>query len=56
MKNKKNLWMFLGGGVIGLIGSLLVKFGNPGNMGLCVACFWRDIAGALGLHRAAVVQ
>lgn len=56
MKNKKNLWMFLGGGVIGLIGSLLVKYGNPGNMGMCVACFWRDIAGALGLHRAGVVQ
>ena len=25
-------------------------------MGICVACFERDIAGALGLHRAAVVQ
>ena len=25
-------------------------------MGICVACFNRDIAGALGLHRAAVVQ
>lgn len=56
MKDKKNLWMFLGGGVIGLISSLLVIFHNPGNMGFCVACFWRDIAGAIGLHRAAVVQ
>ncbi len=35
---------------------VLVKLGNPGNMGICVACFSRDIAGALGLHRAAVVQ
>jgi hypothetical protein len=25
-------------------------------MGICVACFERDIAGALGLHRANVVQ
>jgi len=25
-------------------------------MGICVACFERDIAGALGLHRASVVQ
>ena len=25
-------------------------------MGICVACFERDVAGALGLHRAAVVQ
>lgn len=48
--------MFLYGGGIGLIGAILMKFGNPGNMGICIACFWRDIAGALGLHRAEVVQ
>lgn len=48
--------MFIFGGIIGLIGAILMKFGNPGNMGICIACFWRDIAGALGLHRAAVVQ
>lgn len=48
--------MFLTGGIIGLIGAILVKLGNPGNMGVCIACFWRDIAGALGLHRAEVVQ
>nr|MBU1329029.1 YedE-related selenium metabolism membrane protein [Candidatus Omnitrophota bacterium] len=35
---------------------LLQKWGNPGNMGVCVACFERDIAGALGLHRADLVQ
>ena len=35
---------------------MLQKFGNPGNMGICVACFDRDIAGAIGLHRADVVQ
>jgi YedE family putative selenium metabolism protein len=34
----------------------LQTFGNPPNMGLCVACFERDIAGALGLHRAEIVQ
>ena len=48
--------MFIYGGVIGLIGAILMKLGNPGNMGICIACFWRDIAGALGLHRAEVVQ
>ena len=48
--------MFIYGGIIGLIGAILLKFGNPGNMGICVACFYRDIAGALGLHRAEVVQ
>ena len=41
---------------VGILATLLVHFGNPGNMGICVACFTRDIAGALGLHRAGVVQ
>ena len=44
------------GGFIGVFAALLQKWGNPGNMGVCVACFERDITGALGLHRAAVVQ
>lgn len=48
--------IILVGGIIGIFGPLLQKFGNPANMGICVACFERDIAGALGLHRAAVVQ
>jgi len=44
------------GAVIGILAPVLVLLGNPGNMGICVACFERDIAGALGLHRAAIVQ
>ncbi|MBW1709620.1 MAG: YedE-related selenium metabolism membrane protein [Deltaproteobacteria bacterium] len=44
------------GAAIGILAPILQKFGNPGNMGICVACFERDISGALGLHRAAVVQ
>ncbi|MCK5541426.1 MAG: YedE-related selenium metabolism membrane protein [Desulfobacterales bacterium] len=44
------------GAIIGVLAGLLQKFGNPGNMGICVACFERDIAGAIGLHRAGVVQ
>jgi hypothetical protein len=36
----------LAGTIIGVIAALLVKFGNPGNMGVCVACFTRDVAGA----------
>jgi hypothetical protein len=44
------------GAFIGIFAPLLQKWGNPANMGICVACFDRDIAGALGLHRAAVVQ
>ncbi|MBM4464112.1 MAG: YedE-related selenium metabolism membrane protein [Chloroflexi bacterium] len=46
----------LAGVAIGVLAPLLQKAGNPQNMGICVACFERDIAGALGLHRAAVVQ
>jgi len=53
---ESRLKMLLGGSIIGVIGALMVYFGNPINMGLCVACFIRDTAGALGLHRAAVVQ
>jgi len=41
---------------IGTFAAFLQKLGNPPNMGICVACFERDIAGALGLHRAVVVQ
>ena len=44
------------GALIGLIACLLALAGNPVNMGICVACFIRDIAGSLGLHRAALVQ
>ncbi|MCL4205866.1 MAG: YedE-related selenium metabolism membrane protein [Pirellulaceae bacterium] len=44
------------GVAVGVLGPLLVRFGNPGNMGVCAACFIRDIAGSLGLHRAAAVQ
>jgi YedE family putative selenium metabolism protein len=50
-------WGIIGVGIfIGVFAALLQKLGNPANMGICVACFDRDIAGAIGLHRAAVVQ
>lgn len=48
--------IILAGAVIGLLAPLLQKMGNPPNMGICVACFERDIAGALGLHRNNLVQ
>lgn len=44
------------GASIGVMAPLLQKLGNPANMGICVACMERDIAGAVGFHRAAVVQ
>ncbi len=48
--------IILVGLVIGVVAPLLQHWGNPPNMGICVACFERDMAGALGLHRAAPVQ
>lgn len=44
------------GALLGIGAAVLQWAGNPPNMGLCVACMVRDIAGALGLHRAAAVQ
>jgi len=42
--------------VIGGLAAVLQKLGNPGNMGLCMACFERDTAGALALHRIGALQ
>ena len=61
MRTGTNLFATTGGIIlVGLaLGALAVFLqlqGNPGNMGICVACFNRDIAGALGLHRAPIVQ
>lgn len=44
------------GAVVGIVSLILVALGNPKNMGFCIACFERDIAGALGFHRAEIVQ
>ncbi len=49
-------WIVLSGIVFGVLAALMTNWGNPPNMGICVACFLRDITGALGLHRATVVQ
>ena len=35
--------------VVGALAATLVALGNPGNMGICGACFLRDTSGALGL-------
>lgn len=57
MNAKKEISSILIAGlVIGVIAALLVMLGNPINMGFCIACFLRDIAGSLGMHRAAAVQ
>ena len=54
---KKINWLVVAAGiVVGLAALILTWLGNPANMGFCIACFERDIAGALGLHGAAAVQ
>ncbi len=55
MKKEKTTIM-AAGVIIGIIAVALVYFGNPANMGFCIACFLRDTSGALGLHSAAAVQ
>ena len=52
----KRTLIVLGGLIFGVLGALMVNWGNPPNMGICVACFIRDTTGALGLHQASVVQ
>ncbi len=54
-KNEK-ITIIIAAAVIGVIASVLVYFGNPANMGFCIACFLRDTSGALGLHKAEPVQ
>ena len=57
MNVKKELrTIIIVGLLIGVIAAGLVIAGNPANMGFCIACFIRDTAGGLGLHRAAAVQ
>ena len=48
--------MSLFGALTAIISIVLVLWGNPANMGFCIACFLRDTAGALGLHGATAVQ
>ena len=53
---KEKITIGIVGLIIGIIAFALVYFGNPANMGFCIACFIRDTAGGLGLHRAKAVQ
>ena len=56
MSKKINIWVLLTGLAVGIAALALTALGNPANMGFCIACFLRDIAGATKLHSAAVVQ
>jgi YedE family putative selenium metabolism protein len=53
----KSRYTIIAAGIIfGVLAALMTNWGNPANMGICIACFIRDIAGAIGIHRAEVVQ
>lgn len=56
MSKRFNPIVIVTGLAIGIAAVALTAFGNPANMGFCIACFLRDIAGATKLHTAAVVQ
>ena len=51
-----SIWIWIAGLSFGVGAVLLVKAGNPGNYGFCAACHLRDIAGALGIHKAGLLQ
>ena len=49
----KRYWLILLTGLlVGAAAVVLTAFGNPKNMGFCIACFLRDIAGALKMQTA----
>ncbi|MDR0770290.1 MAG: YedE-related selenium metabolism membrane protein [Burkholderiales bacterium] len=52
----KTLILAVSGMVIGLLALLLSYYGNPPNMGVCVACFLRDAAGGMKWHNATSLQ
>ncbi len=56
MTKKINWLVLVTGLLVGAAALLLTAFGNPANMGFCIACFLRDIAGSVKLHSAPVVQ
>jgi uncharacterized protein len=51
-----SVWIWVAGISFGVGAVLLVQAGNPGNYGFCAACHLRDIAGALGIHNAEMLQ
>ena len=53
---KGNWLVMLCGLLVGTAAVVLTANGNPGNMGFCIACFLRDIAGALGLQGASTTN
>ncbi len=53
---KRNWLVILCGLLVGTAAVILTAHGNPKNMGFCIACFLRDIAGSLGLQGASTTN
>ncbi len=53
---KAKTLVIIAGVIVGVSALILTFFGNPANMGFCIACFLRDTAGGLKMHSAGVVQ
>ncbi len=54
--SRERIWLWGAGIAIGIISWVLVWCGNPPNMGFCIACFVRDIAGGIGMQRVPTLQ
>lgn len=54
--SRDKILVIVTGAVIALAAFILTRLGNPKNMGFCIACFIRDMAGGMKFHNAAVVQ
>ncbi len=53
---KQTITLVICGVIAAAVAIMLALGGNPKNMAICIACFIRDTAGAMGLHQAAAVQ
>jgi YedE family putative selenium metabolism protein len=53
---KSKTLIVLAGLIFGSLAALMTNWGNPPNLGICVACFTADTVGALGLHQARRMQ
>ncbi len=54
MNEKKEI--IIAGGLVGILSVLLVHFGNPDGSGFCMACFFKEMVGNIGIYKTAVFQ